>query len=98
MVANAQVVRYIDFIAGERKKKRQQGFLLMDILDTSAQNPSLPRLLPISAVQSEFGLHRTTVYSLVNSGSFPKPIRIGRRYRWVFSEVQSWLNEQMAAR
>jgi len=98
-VANAQVDTVPLFDRGRATtRKTSTRLLLMDILDTSAQNSGLPRLLPISTVQAEFGLHRTTVYALVREGAFPKPIRVGRRYRWVFSEVQSWLNGQMAAR
>ncbi|HHT0329992.1 TPA: helix-turn-helix transcriptional regulator [Raoultella planticola] len=35
-------------------------------------------------------------YKLIQDGSFPKPIKLGRSSRWYKSEVQSWMQQVIA--
>ena len=38
------------------------------------------------------GLGRSTIYSMVNSGGFPPPIRLGPRSSgWRLSDLDAWL-------
>lgn len=37
------------------------------------------------------GIGTTKLYSLMNNGSFPKPVHIGRATRWVEDEVLAWM-------
>lgn len=49
------------------------------------------RLLKIREVVEQTTLHRATIYRLMNSGDFPKPVRItSRRVAWRRSEVEAW--------
>ena len=44
------------------------------------------------AVESATGLSRSSLYALMASGLFPRPIRIGQRaVAWPESAVQAWL-------
>jgi len=50
-------------------------------------------------VESRVGLRRTTIYKLVASGKFPKPVRLGARsVGWLSHEVDRWLADRIAAR
>lgn len=43
------------------------------------------------------GLSRSCIYSLLKSGNFPRPLRVGRRaIAWKVSDIASWL-EQLKA-
>jgi len=55
------------------------------------------RLLPMRAVRDQVALHPATVYAMVKDGTFPKPIKMGRRSLWVESEVQAWIATRIAA-
>jgi hypothetical protein len=56
----------------EADKKKNNEVSLMTT-DTLPQNVSSRRLLPLSAILAEFGLHKTTVYGLIKQGKFPRP-------------------------
>lgn len=70
--------------------------------DASSSAPHLPDaappgLLPFSDVQLRVRLSRTSIYALIGSGSFPKPVKIGRASRWLSTEIDA-LIESLAAR
>lgn len=47
-------------------------------------------------VEARTGLARSTIYSRMAEGTFPKPVNIGpRAVGWVESEVTDWLNTQV---
>lgn len=54
------------------------------------------RLLPMRAVRDQVALHPATVYAMVKDGTFPKPIKMGRRSLWIESEVQGWIQARIA--
>jgi len=35
-------------------------------------------------------------YKLIQEGKFPKPIKLGRRSRWLQSEVEYWLSQRIS--
>ena len=35
-------------------------------------------------------------YKLISEGQFPKPIKLGRRSRWLKSEVETWMQQRIA--
>lgn len=40
------------------------------------------------------GVSRATIYRLIDSSSFPRPVRISaRRIFWVRGEVEEWMRE-----
>ena len=50
------------------------------------------------AVEAATGLSRSTIYAMMDSGDFPRPIRIGRRaVAWPESAVLTWLSERTSA-
>jgi predicted DNA-binding transcriptional regulator AlpA len=49
------------------------------------------RLIAIKDLESFLGISRPTIYRLVACGKFPRPIRIGRSTRWLWSEVDRYI-------
>jgi prophage regulatory protein len=55
-------------------------------------------ILRLPAVKARTGLSRSTIYLRVAEGRFPHPISLGgRAVGWVESEIQQWLEQQIAA-
>lgn len=55
----------------------------------------LMRLLEVKAIT---GLSKSTIYSRIAEGTFPKQILIGPRLvAWVESDIQNWIAEQVSA-
>lgn len=55
-------------------------------------------ILRLPAVKARTGLSRSTIYLCVAGGSFPRPAGLGgRAVGWVESEIQQWLEQQIAA-
>ena len=49
-------------------------------------------------VQLLTGLSRSSIYNMVNAGSFPPQVKLGgRSVAWVESEVQAWAKNRIAA-
>ncbi|MFE4109420.1 helix-turn-helix transcriptional regulator [Kosakonia sp. YIM B13611] len=42
------------------------------------------------------GLSDKWFYKLISLGEFPKPIKLGRRSRWLKSEIEAWVLERIA--
>jgi predicted DNA-binding transcriptional regulator AlpA len=40
---------------------------------------------------------RSTIHAMVDSGNFPKPVRIGSHRRWIKSEVEAWVARNLKA-
>lgn len=55
--------------------------------------------LDAPATCARIGLSRATLYRLVESGDFPKPVRLssGRR-AWVEAEVTAWMRQKIEER
>jgi prophage regulatory protein len=52
--------------------------------------------LPV--VKARTGLSRSSIYLRIAEGTFPKPVRLGRRaVGWVEAEIQQWLEQQIEA-
>ncbi|VVT48070.1 hypothetical protein UYSO10_2002 [Kosakonia radicincitans] len=47
----------------------------------------------LNQVSSVIGFGKTKIYSMVKKGEFPKPVKIGRRVRWVSTEVEEWMRK-----
>jgi prophage regulatory protein len=62
------------------------------------QPPSTISILRRPDVEARTGLSRSTIYLKVAQGAFPKPINLGpRAVGWVTSEIDCWLEQQIAA-
>ncbi len=57
------------------------------------------RLLALKEVLHRTSLSRSTVYRLMalGEGSFPQSVKLGSRTSWVEAEIESWLQEHIAA-
>ena len=45
-----------------------------------------------TATRGITGFSAKHIYHLINQGSFPKPLKIGRASLWRLSEINSWLD------
>jgi len=53
-------------------------------------------ILRLPAVKTCTGLSRSTIYSRISQGTFPKPVRLGgRAVGWLEIEIQTWLQQQI---
>ncbi len=59
---------------------------------------TINRLLTLKGVTESAAIKRSQIYLLISRGKFPKPVKIGRASRWLESEVQQWISDQIAAR
>jgi prophage regulatory protein len=49
------------------------------------------RLLRLKQVLDRTGLPKSTMYSRISAGTFPKQIPVGSSVRWLDSEVDAWI-------
>ncbi len=50
-------------------------------------------------VESRTGLSRSTLYTMMAEGNFPRPVKLGARaVGWAESEIAAWLDGRKAAR
>jgi prophage regulatory protein len=55
------------------------------------------RLLRISQVLDRTGQSRSTLYTRIKEGTFPKQVDLGpRSVRWVEAEVEDWISRRIA--
>ena len=53
----------------------------------------MERLLPIRDVEQLTGFKKSSVYSFIEAGDFPKPIKIGRSRRGPWGDISDWIHE-----
>jgi len=57
------------------------------------------RILKRPAVEAKAGLSKTHLYLQINEGSFPKPVRLGRKsVGWAEHEVDAWIEARIRER
>jgi prophage regulatory protein len=57
------------------------------------------RFLRVSEVMAKVGLAETALYSLMQKGMFPRPVKIGTRaLRWSERELDQWMQARMIER
>jgi prophage regulatory protein len=55
-------------------------------------NADRVEMLRIAQVKKIIGLSRSTIYSLISQGSFPRQVHMGpKAVAWISSEVQTWV-------
>lgn len=64
------------------------------------QSEAIPRrLMRLPEVLKRVGLSRARMYGLINTGRFPKQVRIGlRSVAFIESEIEAWMDSVIAAR
>lgn len=56
------------------------------------------RILRRPDVEQLTGLSRSTIYAMISEGSFPRPVRLGKRaVGWPASQVEAWLQSRPSA-
>lgn len=55
-------------------------------------------LLSKDAVLARAGIGTSRLYELVAAQKFPPPVKLGKSSRWVSTEVDAWVGEQIARR
>lgn len=55
------------------------------------------RFINLSAVEDKTALKKSSIYAKVKTGNFPAPIKMGVRTVWIESEIDAWLDAQVAA-
>jgi prophage regulatory protein len=53
----------------------------------------MERLLTMREVERLTGFKKSSVYSFIEAGDFPRPIKIGRSSRWPSGDVSHWIHE-----
>lgn len=57
------------------------------------------RILRFKAVREASGLPKSSIYELIESGDFPKPIPLGKRsVGWIEDEFVAWQEGRIALR
>ena len=70
---------------------------LMNHSAPTSNSTSPERLLRRPEVETITGLSRSAIYQRMLDGTFPRPIRLTlRSVRWPESQVQAWVQEQIA--
>jgi len=55
------------------------------------------RFLRLKEVKERIGLGTTSIYKMINEGTFPKPVKIlGKNVAWIDSEVDEWIMQRIA--
>lgn len=68
-------------------------------LDTIPPLSAHPVLLRLPEVKARTGLSRSEIYRRIAIGTFPAPIKIGRRASaWSSIEIDRWIAERIAQR
>lgn len=57
-----------------------------------------PALLPFHALSAYVSFGRSRIYQLIQDGSFPPPIKIGKSSRWLMMEVDAWVEQHINSR
>lgn len=66
-------------------------------MDTQQQATSF-KIMRRPEVESTTGLSRSSIYSKMETGTFPKPIKLSERsVGWIEQEVQEWLKNRISA-
>lgn len=62
------------------------------------QLASPERLITLDEVQKITGFKSSYIYSKIQKGEFPQPVKIGTASRWRESEIQQWIHDQIQGR
>ncbi|MBX9916896.1 MAG: AlpA family phage regulatory protein [Nitrosomonas sp.] len=69
----------------------------MQTSTNASQNPSTTqeRLINLDEVESITGFKSSYIYSKIQKGLFPQPVKIGTTSRWRESQVLAWVHAQI---
>lgn len=49
------------------------------------------KLIKLSEVEALVGLKKSKIYALIQKGTFPSPVKVGRSSSWLVAEVEEWI-------
>lgn len=55
-------------------------------------------LLSFADVSRRVALGRTSIYAGIAAGTFPPPVKVGKRSLWVEAEIAQWIADRIAER
>lgn len=55
-------------------------------------------LISFAQTSAKAGIGRTAIYAGTAAGTFPKPVKVGKRSLWVESEIDAWIAGRIAER
>ena len=88
----ALVARSPDAVADAEARAAQLDGTESDRLDRGLAGPADDELWSLKTVVAKTGLSRSSIYSYVELGLFPRQRRLGpRRVGWLASEVRAWI-------
>lgn len=59
---------------------------------------TIDRIIRMPEVEKTVGLKKSSIYSMVKDGKFPKPVKISQGAKgWFESEVQAWITKKKTA-
>lgn len=62
------------------------------------QQTETVRLIRRKEVQDKTGLGASSIYAMMQQGTFPKAVNISeRRVAWIESDVDQWISERIAS-
>jgi prophage regulatory protein len=66
-------------------------------IQTNPVAPAIPeKMLRLPAVSEAVGFQRSAIYARIQNGTFPAPIKIGKRASaWPASAIQAWIQAQI---
>ncbi|POU19368.1 hypothetical protein C3420_13855 [Acinetobacter sp. ACNIH3] len=66
------------------------------ILSKEQKNQNI-RLIRRKEVQAKTGLGASSIYAMMQQGTFPKSVNISeRRVAWIESDIDQWISERIA--
>lgn len=63
--------------------------------DTTTHSLLNDKMVDMAFITEYTGCSDKWFYKLIQDGSFPKPIKLGRSSRWLKSEVESWVEKRI---
>lgn len=85
-------------VAAQKKRRTRKSTVESDQLhgDTRSSETQASLLVTMTEVRQLTRLGRNTIYTMMDRGEFPKPIRRGRSVRWLKSKIEAWVAELAA--
>jgi prophage regulatory protein len=55
---------------------------------------TVPQILRRAQLEARLGLARSSIYKMMDEGTFPRPVKLGRRaVGWRSEDIETWLED-----
>jgi len=55
---------------------------------------TVPQILRRTQLEARLGLARSSIYKMMDEGTFPRPVKLGRRaVGWRSEDIETWLED-----